>query len=81
MKRLWIVLLLGLAACTAASSSDLQPFDAAQNKPAPTTEKSILPDYGPAPEFVNDVWLNSDQPLRLAALAGKVVAVDMWTFG
>jgi len=42
---------------------------------------SNLSDLGPAPEFVNDVWLNTDKPLRLSDLRGKVVAVDMWTFG
>jgi hypothetical protein len=41
---------------------------------------SSLPNLGPAPEFVNEVWLNTDQPLRLADLRGKVVIVDMWTF-
>jgi hypothetical protein len=40
-----------------------------------------LPDLGPAPELENQVWLNSDQPLRLADLGGKVVLLDMWTFG
>jgi thiol-disulfide isomerase/thioredoxin len=40
-----------------------------------------LPDYGPAPELENSVWLNVDQPLRLKDLRGKVVLLDMWTFG
>jgi hypothetical protein len=40
-----------------------------------------LPDLGPAPELDNEVWLNVDAPLRLAELRGKVVAIDMWTFG
>jgi thiol-disulfide isomerase/thioredoxin len=40
-----------------------------------------LPDYGTAPELHNQVWLNTDRPLRLADLRGKVVLVDMWTFG
>jgi thiol-disulfide isomerase/thioredoxin len=40
-----------------------------------------LPDLGPAPEFTNEIWLNVDAPLRLADLRGKVVAIDMWTFG
>src|SRR5689334_1841915 len=40
-----------------------------------------LPDLGPAPELTNDIWLNVDSPLRLAALRGKVVALEMWTFG
>lgn len=40
-----------------------------------------LPDLGPAPELENEVWLNTDRPLRLAELRGKVVLLDMWTFG
>ena len=40
-----------------------------------------LPDLGPAPELTNDTWLNVDAPLRLADLRGKVVLIDMWTFG
>jgi thiol-disulfide isomerase/thioredoxin len=40
-----------------------------------------LKDLGPAPELTNEVWLNTDQPLRLANLRGKVVLLDMWTFG
>jgi thiol-disulfide isomerase/thioredoxin len=47
-------------------------------------EQSAQADYsdlGPAPELSGDVWLNSDSPLRLAGLRGKVVLVEMWTFG
>jgi len=40
-----------------------------------------LPDLGVAPELTNDIWLNVDAPLRLANLHGKVVIIDMWTFG
>jgi len=40
-----------------------------------------LPDLGPAPELANTTWLNVDTPLRLADLHGKVVMIDMWTFG
>ena len=40
-----------------------------------------LPDLGLAPELTNDTWLNVDSPLRLADLHGKVVMVEMWTFG
>lgn len=46
----------------------------------PTIHASY-PDLGPAPELTNDSWLNVDSPLRLADLRGKVVAIDMWTFG
>ena len=48
---------------------DLQPVRAA------------LENYGLAPELANQVWLNSDQPLRLADLRGNVVLIEMWTFG
>lgn len=40
-----------------------------------------LPDLGPAPELTNDTWLNVSAPLRIADLRGKVVMVEMWTFG
>ena len=50
----------------------------------PTAEQQALlaslPDGGQAPELENEVWLNS-APLRLADLRGKVVVLDMWTFG
>jgi len=59
-----------------ASQNSTQPqTDSAMSKPA------SLPDLGPAPELTNDTWLNVDAPLRLADLRGKVVIVEMWTFG
>lgn len=75
MKRLWLfsALLMGLSACVASA--------AGQNgilEPGPTAP---LPDLGPAPELTNQTWLNTPGPLRLAGLRGKVVAIDMWTFG
>jgi thiol-disulfide isomerase/thioredoxin len=42
--------------------------------------KSELKDLGAAPELQNDVWLNTEKPLRLAGLRGKVVLLNMWTF-
>jgi cytochrome c biogenesis protein CcdA/thiol-disulfide isomerase/thioredoxin len=39
-----------------------------------------LEDYGPAPEFAGlGHWLNS-RPLTLAALRGRVVLIDFWTY-
>ena len=39
-----------------------------------------LPDYGPAPPLIpGGAWINS-KPLTLAALRGKVVLLDFWTY-
>ena len=59
---------------------------ASQNTTQPQADSTMLklaslPDLGPAPELTNDTWLNVDSPLRLADLRGKVVIVEMWTFG
>ena len=34
----------------------------------------------PAPELTNASWLNSDRPLRLAELRGRVVLLNFWVF-
>lgn len=61
----------------------VQPSGASAPPPEPDRPayRSDLPDLGPAPEIANTVWINSDRPLRLAELEGKVVLIDMWTFG
>jgi thiol-disulfide isomerase/thioredoxin len=51
---------------------------------APGTESVnavLYPDLGEAPELTNTTWLNAEKPLRLADLRGKVVIIEMWTFG
>ena len=74
MKRLWFLgLIFGLTACAAATTAN-------ETMTQPESRAS-LPDLGPAPELTNEIWLNVDSPLRLADLRGKVVAIDMWTFG
>jgi hypothetical protein len=76
MKRLWLLgLIFGLTSCATAVIGNETTAN-----PAPSAS---LPDLGPAPELTNDTWLNVAQaaPLRLAGLRGKVVAIDMWTFG
>ena len=76
MKRLWLIgLIFGLIACATAVSGNETVM-----KPTSSSIAS-LPDLGSAPELTNETWLNVDAPLRLADLRGKVVAIDMWTFG
>ena len=43
-------------------------------------EPLVQNDYGPAPEFNNDIWLNTDKPLKIADQKGKVVLIEFWTF-
>ena len=64
---------------TSGSITSETPPEALPTHTRATT--SILPDLGPAPDITNQVWLNSDKPLTLADLQGKVVLVEFWTFG
>ena len=86
-----------LGACASSIGSQLAPIETPpprepvpsdQVDPAeitvPTTSpgfRAALPDLGAAPELNSTVWLNTDRPLQLAGLRGKVVLIDMWTFG
>jgi thiol-disulfide isomerase/thioredoxin len=75
MKALWLVALaIGLTACSTGGAL----VDVNSMLKTTTTR---LPDLGAAPELQNTAWLNTDSPLRLADLRGKVVGVEMWTFG
>ena len=75
MKSLWLlVVAIGLSACSSGAAS-------ANMTSLLATSTKKLPDLGPAPELENTVWLNTDSPLHLADLRGKVVGVEMWTFG
>lgn len=44
-------------------------------------KKASLPMLGAAPELTTTVWLNTPSPLRLIELNGKVVLLEMWTYG
>jgi thiol-disulfide isomerase/thioredoxin len=66
-----MLILVALAGCTGQ-----KPEPPSGGQPAVTLEN-----LGPAPELHNETWLNTDQPLRLADLQGKVVLLEMWTFG
>ena len=70
---------------TEASASGLKAFERTKNVTERTPVRSpaagkALPDYGPAPDFAGiDRWLNG-RPLTMAALRGKVVLIDFWTY-
>jgi thiol-disulfide isomerase/thioredoxin len=75
-------LLFGLIALMLLGCATQQPNDSQTQVEEPVMPKvASLPDLGPAPELTNATWLNVDSPLRLADLRGKVVLVEMWTFG
>ena len=84
MKQLWILslLLFGLTACGSATTPSTSEPEGEISEPMPSrASHPDLQDLGPAPELTNEVWLNVNAPLRLADLRGKVVALEMWTFG
>ena len=71
-------------------SPDSELTATSENTPVPTfspqSDPEIeamppLPNLGSAPELTNEVWLNTDHPLRLTDLRGQVVLIEMWTFG
>ena len=75
MKRLLLGLIAFILFGCASRQSAMQSAESSMPKLA------SLPDMGPAPELTNDTWLNVSAPLRIADLRGKVVIVEMWTFG
>ena len=73
---LFAVFLIG---CTTAPE---EKTNLPEESTADTLQVNIkLEDLGEAPELENEIWLNTEQPLRLSALRGKVVLLEMWTFG
>ena len=84
MRRYFFGLLtLILVGCSAQQISSSNESDTMPSTEEPTAMPKVasLPDLGPAPELTNDIWLNVPSPLRIAELQGKVVIVEMWTFG
>ena len=83
----FLVLGFGLAACASGSiplkTNPLQSDNSStdQSTELPTVPATLLPDMGLAPDFDNEIWLNTDQPQNLANLRGRVVLVEFWTFG
>ena len=82
MNRLWLwgLGIIAVLIIALGSAAIRQQPGATSTTPDTTTEIN-LKNYGPAPELNNNVWLNTDAPLRLKDLRGKVVLIDFWTFG
>ena len=90
-----LVLAFTLAGCRSGvvdeSLTTSEPVPKLEDRPADETDvkQNLIDDnrapqlanLGAAPELTNQVWLNSDEVLRLADLRGKVVLLEMWTFG
>ena len=74
-------LLFGLIAFILFGCGARQGDTPTQSTDSAMPKLASLPDLGPAPEVTNSTWLNVASPLRLADLRGKVVIVEMWTFG
>ena len=77
MKRFILGLIAFILFGCAPQQRDTQTRSADSAMP----KLASLPDLGPAPELANETWLNVDSPLRIADLHGKVVIIEMWTFG
>ncbi len=83
LSKRWLSLLglgLFLFMSFGASSSKAQSslFDSQEGFEMPVQERARVR----APELVGGRgWLNTDKPLSLAALKGKVVLLDFWTYG
>ena len=72
---IWILVVLSLAGCGRIMTE--QPADERSSRQSAVS----LKDHGPAPEWQNEVWLNTEAPLPLAELRDKVVLLEMWTYG
>ena len=81
--KLLLGICLTLSACVASGSQSLTTGTSFNPSESNTymTVKSNLPDLGPAADFNGTSWINTDVPLTLASLRGKVILVEFWTFG
>ena len=77
--KFWVIILLVFSIVSCGNPIQ-SPVESQADQPT-LPERSSLPDLGKAPELQNEVWLNAEAPLRLQNLGGKVVLLEMWTFG
>ncbi|MFN2192400.1 MAG: hypothetical protein ACK2UG_08650 [Candidatus Promineifilaceae bacterium] len=95
MLLLLMLITLAAAACTVVGGQDTAMRSGANQieaeaEPPATTEgpaPTITPVPAPLPIIVqapgwdNQTWINTDAPLQLEDLRGKVVLLEFWTFG
>jgi thiol-disulfide isomerase/thioredoxin len=65
-----------LVACAAALTSPMEGGEPRGLSPFPEEYLVIRQ----APELHDGLWVNTDAPLKLSGLRGKVVLLEMWTF-
>lgn len=80
-KAAWLLMAMMLLVGCSITERSAEEENGSEIPLEPSAEPLDLPDLGLAPELVNDVWLNSAEPLRLENLRGKVVLLEFWTFG
>ena len=96
-RSVLLLLVLVATACAAADPPDQIPsgdvvetavLDQVTETGEPETAVSPisptalpLPVIAAAPDWDNEVWINSDRPIRLTDVRGKVVLLEFWTFG
>lgn len=82
MRHFWKLAAVGLlGAIVIGFSGNIQSATGVPNgNEAGLSRDVALPDYGLAPELLSTAWLNTDKPLRLFTLRGRVVLLEFWTF-
>ncbi|MBL6966285.1 MAG: hypothetical protein ISR60_06995 [Anaerolineales bacterium] len=78
--KFWISGLIALILAGCAPVSTEQPAQATNDDTQPQPAIA-LQDLGPATEWQNETWLNTEAPLYLEELRGQVILLEMWTFG
>lgn len=73
--------LVFLVSCTQSEDIGLKSDELIEKETIKTKESPDLPHLGVAPEIKNDIWLNTNDSLRLSELKGNVILLEMWTFG
>jgi thiol-disulfide isomerase/thioredoxin len=71
------------------SAASPEPTASLPEDPTPADADSTTPELDerfigqiPAPDFPTDLeWINTDSPISLRDLRGKVVLIDFWTYG